>query len=322
MRPPGLDEVRTYSREGQLVSIPDVFEQLAVHRVARAEPADEPMLENCGIAVHDGKAILGKDVELLRAGHIRDQLGERARTWLNRLCVLAHVDSTNSALMRSAARRDIDGEVLMAEVQTSGRGRRGREWISPFGRNIAMSLGVRIERPLREVGAVGLAVGLGVADALTAAGVRGASLKWPNDVLLGTRKLCGILIELPAAKEPPCVVIGIGINVGGRSAVAPLVDQAVADVAEHLPDVSRNRLAGMVVDAVFNVCKRFERHGFARMKPAYDSLHRFHGESVRLVAGKEDVAGTVVGVGLDGALQLRTRTGIRNFIGGEVSLRT
>ena len=185
-----------------------------------------------------------------------------------------------------------------------------------------MSLGVRIDRPLREIGAVGLAVGLGVADALTAAGVRGARLKWPNDVLLGTLKLCGILIELPAAKQPPCVVIGIGINVGGLSAVAPLVSQAVADVQEQLPDVSRNRLAGMVVDAVYNACRRFERDGFARMQPAYDSLHRFHGEAVRLVAGNEEVTGIVAGVGLDGALQLRTPGGIRSFIGGEVSLRT
>jgi len=304
------------------VSIPDVFEQLAAHRCARVDRTDESILENCGISVRDGKAVLDEDVELLRADRIREPLSERTRAWLGRLRVLAHVDSTNSALMRSGSRRDIDGEVLMAEVQTAGRGRRGREWISPFGRNLAMSLGVRIDRPLREIGAVGLAVGLGVAEALTAAGVRGTTLKWPNDVLLGTRKLCGILIELPVAKEPPCVVIGIGINVGGLSAVAPLVDQAVADVREQLPEASRNRLAGMVVDAVYNVCKRFERDGFARMKPAYDSLHRFHGESVRLVAGNEEVTGTVAGVGLDGALQLRTLEGIRSFIGGEVSLVT
>ena len=106
------------------------------------------------------------------------------------------------------------------------------------------------------------------------------------------------------------------------SAVAPLVDQAVADVTEQVPDASRNRLAGMVVDEVYSFCKRFERHGFARMKPAYDTLHRFHGESVRLVVGTEEVTGTVAGVGPEGALQLQTGAGIRNFIGGEVSLRT
>lgn len=304
------------------MSIPAIFEQLAAHRVARVDPTDRSMLERYGIAVRGDMAVLEEDIELLDAGRIRDQLGDGTRMWLKRICVRPHIDSTNTALMRLGLQRDIDGELIIAEAQTAGRGRRGREWISPFGRNLAMSLGLRIDRPLREIGAVGLAVGLAVAGALEQLGVRGAKLKWPNDVVLGTRKLCGILIELPAAKEPPCVVIGIGINVGGVSAVAPLVDQAVADVTEQLPDASRNCLAGMVVDAVYSMCKRFERDGFACMKPAYDSLHRFHGESVRLVAGTEEVTGTVAGVGLDGALQLRTRGGIRSFIGGEVSLRT
>ena len=75
------------------MSIPAVFEQLAAHRVARVDQADESILENCGIAVHDGKAALDEDVELLQADRIRDRLGEQTRTWLKRLCVLAHVDS-------------------------------------------------------------------------------------------------------------------------------------------------------------------------------------------------------------------------------------
>ena len=281
------------------------------------------MLERYGIAVRANMAVLDEDIELLDAGRIRDELGDGTRTWLNRIRIRPYIDSTNTALMRSGLQRDIDGEVLIVEAQTAGRGRRGREWISPFGRNLTMSLGMRIDRPLREIGAVGLAVGLAVADALAQSGVRGAKLKWPNDVVLGTRKLCGILIELPAAKEPPRVVIGIGINVGGMSAVMPLVDQPVADVTEQVPDASRNRLAGMVVNAVHKFCKRFERHGFAPMMRAYDTLHRFHGEPVRLVIGTtEEVTGTVTGVGPDGALQLQTGEGIRNFIGGEVSLRT
>ena len=303
------------------MSLPSVFEQLATHRGAGVDPTDKRLLENYGIAVRGDLAILDENVQLLSAERIRDQLGDPARAWLTRLCVRAHIDSTNSALIRVGRQRDIDGEVIMAEVQTAGRGRRGREWMSPFGRNLAMSLGVRIDRPLREIGAVGLAVGVAVAGALVEFGVRDARLKWPNDVVLDRRKVCGILIELPTAKEPVSVVVGIGINVGGITAVAPLVDQAVADVTERVPNASRNLLAGMVIDAVYNACKQFERYGFAPMKPAYDALHRFHGEAVSLIVGTEETTGTVAGVGLDGALQLRTRSGIRSFIGGEVSLR-
>ena len=304
------------------MSLSAVFEQLAADRVASVVAADKPLLENYGIEVRGDLALLDDDVELLCSERIRDQLGDPARAWLTRLCIRAHIDSTNSALMRAGQTRDVDGEVLIAETQTAGRGRRGREWMSPFGRNLAMSLGVRIDRPLREIGAVGLAVGVAVAGALVELGVRDVTLKWPNDILLEARKLCGILIELPAAKEPACIVIGIGINIGGMSTVAPLLDQAVADVAEQLPDASRNRLAGMVIDAVYNACKQFETYGFARMKSEYETLHRFHGESVRLIVGTEEVTGTVAGVGMDGALLLETESGIRNFVGGEVSLRT
>ncbi len=304
------------------MSLPDVFEQLAIEGVAKVDATDRLRLGNYGVAVRGDLAILDADVELLRAERIREQLGDPARGWIKRLCVRAHVDSTNSALMRAALTRDIDGEVLLAEAQTAGRGRRGREWMSPFGRNLAMSMGVRIDRPLREIGAVGLAVGIAVAGALTELGVKDAKLKWPNDIVVDRRKLCGILIELPAAKEPACVVIGIGINIGGLPVLAPLVDQAVADVAEHVPDASRNRLAGMVVDAVYNMCKQFERYGFARMRPAYNALHRYHGEDVRVIVGTEEVTGSVAGVGLDGALRLRTGSDVRSFIGGEVSLRT
>ena len=305
----------------KVVNLPAVFEQLAADRVAGVDPTDKPLLESYGIAVRGDLAFLEDDVELLSAECIRDQLGDPARAWLRRLCVRAHIDSTNSALMRAGLQRDIDGEVIMAEVQTAGRGRRGRVWMSPFGRNLAISLGVRIDRPLREIGAAGLAVGLAVAGALDELGVRDARLKWPNDVVLGRRKMCGILIELPTAKEPASIVVGIGINVGGIAAVSPLVDQAVADVTERVPNASRNLLAGMVIDAVYNVCKQFERYGFAPMKPAYDTLHRFHGEAVSLIVGTEEIVGTVAGVGLDGALRLRTRSGVRSFIGGEVSLR-
>ena len=304
------------------MSLPDVFEQLAVEGVAKVDATDRLQLGNYGIAVRGDLAVLDDDIELLRADRIRDQLGDTARGWLTRLCVRAHVDSTNSALMRAGLTRDIDGEVLLAEAQTAGRGRRGREWMSPFGRNLAMSMGVCIDRPLREIGAVGLSVGMAVAGALTELGVRDVKLKWPNDIVVDRRKLCGILIELPSAKEPACVVIGIGINIGGLPVLAPLVNQAVADVAEHVRNASRNRLAGMVVDAVYNMCKQFEEYGFARMRPAYNALHRYHGEDVRVIVGTEEVTGSVAGVGLDGALQLRTGSDVRSFIGGEVSLRT
>ena len=301
-----------------------VFEELALRREADVhwlDAAAHRQLATLGVRVHAGRATLDAAVELLAARRIREHLGAGANAWLADLGVLAHIDSTNSELVRRALTASVNGTVLMAEVQTAGRGRRGRDWRSPFARNLALSIGIRIDRSLKEIGAASLATGVAVANALGAAGVRGIALKWPNDVLLAGRKLCGILIELPRAAEPPEVVIGIGVNVGAGATVAALVDQDVADVTEQVPGVSRNALAGRVIDAVFEICRRFERDGFAAIKPEYDALHRFHGKPVRILAGTESVAGVVAGVGFDGTLRLDTPSGIREFNGGEVSLR-
>ena len=274
-----------------------------------------------GVTVRGGHAILDEHLELLDANAIRTQLGAAANTWLKTLEVFPHIGSTNTELMQRAAGGEIDGTVLLAEAQTAGRGRRGRQWASPFARNLALSLGIRIRRPLEEIGAVSLAVGVAVAETLAAAGVRGITVKWPNDVLAHERKLCGILIELPGAATPPHVVVGIGVNMGSAAALAQRVEQPIADVLEHVPQASRNAVAGALIDAVVAMCRRFEADGFAAIKPAYEALHGFHGRPARIVTGAETFVGTVVGVDLDGALRLRGAAGERAFSAGEVSLR-
>ena len=306
------------------MELEEVFKALAARREASLGGAGallQPALEAHGVRVQEGRATLAAGIELLDADLLRQSLGAPALAWLRSLRIMACIGSTNTELMRLAAIGPIDGTVLLAEVQTAGRGRRGRSWASPFGRNLAMSLGIRIRRPLAEVGAVSLATGLAVAQTLAVAGVRDVAVKWPNDVLATGRKLCGILIELPNATAPPEVVIGIGVNVGGLDAVTQAVDQEVADVCEHVPEASRNALASMLIDAVLDACRRFEADGFVPLQPAYDALHRFHGKHVRLIAGAETFAGVVAGVDANGALRLRGPDGERTFSGGEVSLR-
>lgn len=307
------------------MALGEVFESLTARRIASVDGRDAALkaeLAAYGVIVRGDHALLDKNIELLDANTIRAHLGDATSTWLKALEVFPHIGSTNTELMQRASRGDIDGIALLAEAQTAGRGRRGRRWVSPFGRNIALSLGIRIRRPLAEIGAVSLAVGVAVARTLAAAGVRGVALKWPNDVLAGGRKLCGILIDLPNATAPPCVIVGIGINVGGGAALAQVVEQPIADVLEHAPAASRNAIAGQVIDAVVEVCRRFEAQGFAAIKPAYDALHSFHGQPAHIVSGTETFVGTVVGVDLDGALRFRGAAGERVFSAGEVSLRT
>ena len=306
------------------MALGEVFESLAARRKAPVDAGDAPLkaeLAAYGVTVTGDQAILDNNIELLDANAIRAQLGGAAGAWLKTLEVFPHIGSTNTELMQRAAGGAIDGTVLLAEAQTAGRGRRGRQWASPFARNLALSLGIRIRRPLEEIGAVSLAVGVAVARTLAAAGVPGVTLKWPNDVLADERKLCGILIELPGAAAPPEVVVGIGVNMGSAATLAHRVEQPIADVLEHVPQASRNAIAGLLIDAVFSLCRRFEADGFAAIKPAYEALHGFHGRPARIVTGAETFEGTVVGVDLDGALRFRGAAGERAFSAGEVSLR-
>ena len=305
-----------------------VFEELASHRVASIAGLDQASLAELkalGVHVRD-QAVLPADVDLLSVETIREALDPPTADWLRELAVHAHIGSTNTALLERTDTDGVAGRVVTAEVQTAGRGRRGRTWLSPFGRNLAVSIGMAIDRSPAELGALSLVVGLAVRDALLEYGLQEIALKWPNDVLMQGRKLAGILIELAQPIRPAQVVIGIGVNVGCRQAIADRVEQAVADVAEQVERPSRNRLLGALVNHVVAACRRFASEGFAPFRTRWDAAHLYHGRAVTLtLPGASSpggtISGTVLGVAKNGALRIADVGGVREFIAGEVSLR-
>lgn len=316
------------NRESAPDALAEVFEELAANRVASVARLDRLALEDLsalGVVVSE-RAVLADDVELLSAAAVLSALEPATRDWLRELTVLAHVGSTNTMLLGRADTDGVAGRVLTAEVQTAGRGRRGRQWLSPFGRNLAVSIGFAVDRPPAELGALSLVVGVAVRDALVEYGLEGIELKWPNDVLMHGRKLAGVLIELAQASRPAQVVVGIGANVGCRAMIAGRVDQIVADVAEQVERPSRNRLLAGIVNHVVAASARFGAGGFAPFRRAWEAADRYRGASVTLTLpaakGPQDtVTGVASGVGPDGALRIETPRGVREFIAGEVSLK-
>lgn len=313
------DAVDVTARLGQ------AFDELAHH--GRAEVGDLAhvdlrRLAASGLEVANGQVRVGDDVELLREAEVRSALTPHAAAWLGRLEVRAHLPSTNTALLERAQAASVDGHVLTAEVQTAGRGRRGRDWHSPFARNLAVSLGVALPRPAAEVGAFSLVVGLAVREALADVGLREARLKWPNDVLLEGRKLAGILIEIGGA-TPRDAIVGIGVNVGGGAQVASRVDQPVADVTERVRPPVRNRLLAALINRLLAAKERFAASGFAPFVAEWERAHHHQNRAVTLLlpGNAAPVTGTALGVSRDGALRLATAQGERAFVAGEVSLR-
>lgn len=175
----------------------------------------------------------------LNAQSLRDAVLDPQSPW-RRLDVVTATASTNGDLVaRAMAGEDIDGTVLIAEHQTAGRGRNGREWTAAPRAQILLSVGVAADNvPTHAWGWLPLAAGVAVADAVSAVTGVQAELKWPNDVLAGGGKLAGILSE--AVTTRTTIVVGIGLNVTLRSAEVPGVDMtSLVELGIEEPDRDR-----------------------------------------------------------------------------------
>ncbi|MFN0249018.1 MAG: biotin--[acetyl-CoA-carboxylase] ligase [Kofleriaceae bacterium] len=220
--------------------------------------------------------------------------------------------STNDEAARMARAGAKHGTIVIAEQQTAGRGRDGRSWASPRGRGLYLSAVLRPPLPLADVPPMTLAIGVGLCDAVRTAGVPGA-LKWPNDVLVGTRKLAGVLVEAQSqGTRLEAVVVGIGINL-----TTPEPGELPPDIAARA--VSLEEVAGAPIDreafieSLLAHVEHWVDHYTAvgledvipawtqRMAPGLDARATVHG--VR-------VAGRMVGLDGDGSLLLRDTDGM------------
>lgn len=237
------------------------------------------------------------------------------------LTYFEYVDSTNTQLMALGEQSSIAGLVYMADFQFGGKGRRGRQWMSPFGRNLAISMGFATDKPLGQLGGMSLVVGLAMVSALENLGAPGLALKWPNDVLLEGRKLGGILIELIQRPQRTEFVVGFGVNVTLTEEEISTIGQPVSDLRAAGVKTSRNDLAVACIQSVSRYMDLFESEGFAPFVSAFNDMHLYQGKTCTLIQGNQNVVGRVNGIGLDGELILQTQQGEQRFHGGEVSLR-
>ncbi len=235
--------------------------------------------------------------------------------------VLPAIDSTNSELMRRAHAGQRDPVLLVAECQTAGRGRMGKQWVSgTVGKasngnlaSLTCSLGLNLA-PAAWSG-LSLAVGLSVAQSLHPDIV----LKWPNDLWWRDRKLAGILIEtanLGQASTSRYVVIGIGINL--RAPAAGGLATAPAGLSELLPDIHAAQALAHIAAPLVHTVQRFEAQGFAPFQAAFNARDALAGLSVTLSDG---VQGVAQGVDASGALRVATPDGVQRITSAEVSVR-
>jgi BirA family biotin operon repressor/biotin-[acetyl-CoA-carboxylase] ligase len=236
-------------------------------------------------------------------------LRDRVRTgglWVA-FSVLGETDSTNSRAMEMAENGAPHGTVVVADSQTGGRGRQGRRWVSPPGKNLYVSLLLRPDIPPAGAAHLSLVAGVALADALDGMGVPG-SLKWPNDLFLGDRKAAGILAEM--ASDPDRVrhvVIGVGINVNmGPDDFPPEISGRATSLRIRAGRaVPRAEVLARFLDAFSVRYGEFEAGGFAALRDGWDRRDFLRGRRVLLRRGREDGWGVAEGVDPAGALRFR-----------------
>ncbi|MCG3776941.1 MAG: Bifunctional ligase/repressor BirA [Nitrospira sp.] len=269
---------------------------------------------------------LARPLEFLVPARIIEALPANLAKPFPTIEVLPTVGSTNSELLqRARSGQAAPGFILLAEQQTAGRGRRGRPWVSPFGRNLYLSALWRLESGLPALEGLSLVVGVVVAETLRSGFGIAAGLKWPNDIVVNGRKIGGILIELDGDLAGPLsVVIGIGINIDMTEAATQGIEQAWTDVrSETGTSVSRNDLSAQVIAGLAQALERFSVTGFKGFRQQWCRLDAFHGLPVNVSGpGSSSLTGIARGVDETGALLLETGEAVQAVSAGDVTLRS
>jgi BirA family biotin operon repressor/biotin-[acetyl-CoA-carboxylase] ligase len=249
---------------------------------------------------------------------LRDSVSAMTGPW-RRLDVVEETGSTNGDLIaRAAAGENIDGAVLLAEYQTSGRGRHGRSWNAPPRSQIALSVGVRVaDVPTLSWGWLPLTTGIAVVEAVQTTGVT-SGLKWPNDVLAGQKKLAGILAEVAAPE--PVVVIGLGVNVDLSNAELP-VPEATSLTLLGASGVDRTALAAGILQSLGTRIDRWR----SALGSDPTMLHDYQQHSLTLgtqvmarLPGDQQVTGTALAVDNFGRLCIDTGTETVTVTAGDI----
>ncbi|MBZ3683962.1 bifunctional biotin--[acetyl-CoA-carboxylase] ligase/biotin operon repressor BirA [Providencia huaxiensis] len=235
------------------------------------------------------------------------------------------IDSTNQYMLERINSLK-SGDTCLAEYQSAGRGRRGRQWISPFGCNLYLSMYWKLDQgPAAAVG-LSLVVGIVIAEALNKISQDKVKVKWPNDLYMNDKKLAGILVELTGKTgDAAHIIIGIGINIGmnkNNIENANTITQEWSSLRDEVENIERNELSANIIKSLRKSLVIFEREGLEPFLERWFKLDNFLNRPVKLLIGNDVITGVERGINDQGALLLqKDNDEIIPYIGGEISLR-
>lgn len=310
--------------DGQFHSGQELGQTLGVSRSAVWKQMK--LLETLGVEVYSirgrGYRIPG-GLDLLCEKQIVTACQADVTSVLKRVVLTQVTHSTNVQAMQDMQQGNAAGALYITEYQTAGKGRRGRQWVSPFATNLYFSLVWRFSQGAAALEGLSLVVGLALSRAIKGLGVSTVGLKWPNDLLADGRKLAGILLEMHGDASGDCqVVIGVGVNVAMQPQHGEAIEQPWVALNDLLPQaITRNQLMSAVLDQLIPVLSQFSAEGFSAFKTHWEAEHLFQDQEIRLLQGERETRGVCRGVDPHGALLVEHNGGLEPFYAGEVSVR-
>lgn len=266
---------------------------------------------------------LATPIELLSEDLIRASLSSLAKQCCNDIEVLFKTSSTNSILLNQLEAEQVHGNVVLAEYQSKGRGRRGKQWVSPLASGISVSVAWQFDVAPSALGLLSLYMGVATARTLLQLGLADVGLKWPNDVVVKDKKLGGILLELRGeASGPVDVIVGIGLNYNLPVDVISDIDQAVCDLCglSEKP-LSRNHIVATLLSNVFEVLHDVQSGVSTHLIDEWRRFDRYSGREARLIMSDKKIEGVLKGVDDQGQLLMLVDGVLKKYTAGEISLR-
>ncbi|EEX95044.1 bifunctional biotin--[acetyl-CoA-carboxylase] synthetase/biotin operon repressor [Vibrio orientalis CIP 102891 = ATCC 33934] len=310
-----LSILKTLS-QGGFHSGEELGDQLGVSRAAVSKHIKG--IQEWGVDIF---RVQGKGYQLAKPMQLLDQeLLNQALTTPVELIPI--IDSTNQYLLERADSLE-SGSVCLAEYQAKGRGRRGREWVSPFGSNLYLSMFWRLDAGMAAAMGLSLVVGVAIVEALEEIGLEGVKLKWPNDLYYQDKKLAGILVEMSGqAGAAANLVIGMGMNLMMSDKTEGITQPwaSLSEVADN-QNIDRNQLAITMIKTLNKSLADYELQGMSGFVERWNRLDNFLGRPIKLIMGPREISGISKGINEQGAVLLETEQGIESYIGGEISLR-
>lgn len=269
---------------------------------------------------------------LLETAKISSFIKKSQKSQLEQIEIFDSLPSTNDYLLNvkstnASPEAPKKNRACFAEKQTQGKSRRGRAWVSPFAKNIYLSLLWHFEKDPSELSGLSLAIAIATVETLHAFGIaQNLGIKWPNDVLWKNHKLAGILIELSGEANDVCnAVIGVGLNVNMPNSA--LYDRNISQPwtdLQRLSDqkIDRNKLAGMLLNNLIATASLFQKRGLSAFLSQWQKLDLTFNKAVTIITNTMELQGIGRGINEHGHFLLETKLGqIKHFASGEVSLR-